>query len=115
MSMHCRCFECKGHRKLFLCTVRSHLINNGRDPYFRVWKGPGVNNSSDEEWENNGTSVNQRPHVPLDFHVNTRDMVDNAFLEEPCPQEVDDIVEEVVADAFVLGNSVHVECRGNFR
>jgi hypothetical protein len=39
-------------------------------------------------------------------------MVDNAFLEEPFPQEVEDIVEDVVTDAFALGDSVHAECSG---
>jgi hypothetical protein len=90
--------------------VRSHLIKNGRDPSFRVWRRPGVRDSSDEEWENSGRSVNQHPHVPLDSHVNTKDMVDNAFLEEPFPQEVEDIVQDVVTDAFALGDFMHAEC-----
>ena len=111
-SMHYPCCECKGYRKLLLHTVCLHLIKNGRDPYFRVWRRPGVRDLSHEEWENSGTSLNQRPHVPLDSHVNKRDMVDNAFLEEPRPQEVDDIAEEVVADAFTLGDFVHAECSG---
>ena len=38
--------------------------------------------------------------------------MDNAFLEEPLPQEVEDIVEEVVTDAFALGDSVYAECGG---
>ena len=109
-TMHCPCSECKGRRKLLLRTVRSHLIKNGRHPCFRVWRGPGARDSSDEEWEDSGTSANQRPTVPLDSHVNTRDMVDNAFLAEPPPREVDDAVEEVVADAFALADSVHAEC-----
>jgi hypothetical protein len=82
-SMHCPYSECKGHKKLVLCIVCSHLIKYGRDPNFRVRRGSGVRNSSDEEWKNSGRSVNQCPRVPLDSHVNTRDMVDNAFLEEP--------------------------------
>jgi hypothetical protein len=53
--------------------------------------------------------VNQRPRVSLDSHVNTKDMVDNAFLEEPFPQEVEDILQDVVTDAFALGEPVHVK------
>ena len=56
--------------------------------------------------------MNQRLRIPLDSHVNTRDMVDNAFLEEPFFQEVEDIVEDVVMDAFVLGDFVYAECSG---
>jgi hypothetical protein len=33
-----------------LCTVREHLIRNKRDPNFRVWKGLGMRDSSNEEW-----------------------------------------------------------------
>jgi hypothetical protein len=69
-NMHCPCSECKGRRKLLLRIVHSHLIKNGRDPSFRVWKGPGVRDSSDEEWKNSGRSVNQHLRVPLDSHVN---------------------------------------------
>jgi glycerol-3-phosphate cytidylyltransferase-like family protein len=109
-SMHCPCSEWKGCKKLLLHIVHSHLIKNARDPSFQVWRGPGVRDSSDEEWKNSGRSMNQRPRIPLDSHVNTRDMVDDAFLEEPLSLEVEDIVQDIVMDAFALGDSVHAEC-----
>jgi hypothetical protein len=31
--------------------VREYLIYNGRDPKYKVWKGPSHRNSSDKEWE----------------------------------------------------------------
>jgi hypothetical protein len=37
-------------------------------------------------------------------------MVDNAFMEEPLPPDVEDIVHDVVTAAFDLGDSVHEEC-----
>jgi hypothetical protein len=87
------------------------LIRHGRDPTFRVWKGPGVKDSSDEEWEEHMQRSNQRPPQRLDPQVNTRGMVKNAFIEEPLPEEVEEIVWAVVMDAFTLGDSVTEECR----
>jgi hypothetical protein len=37
-------------------------------------------------------------------------MVDNVFLEEPLPTEVEDIVVDIVTCAFALGDSIHEEC-----
>jgi hypothetical protein len=31
--------------------VKEHLIHNGEDPRYRVWRGSGNKNSSNEEWE----------------------------------------------------------------
>jgi hypothetical protein len=69
-----------------------------------------VRDSSDDEWENSARSANLRTSVPLDSNINTRDMVDNAFIEEPLPADVEDVVHDVVTAAFELGDSVHREC-----
>jgi hypothetical protein len=37
-------------------------------------------------------------------------MVDNAFLEEPLPPDIEEIVHDVVTGAFDLGDAVHEEC-----
>jgi hypothetical protein len=37
-------------------------------------------------------------------------MVDNAFMKEPLPPDVEEIVHDVVTRAFDLGDSVHEEC-----
>jgi len=50
-KMQCPCAKCEGTgRMVLLRTVRNHLILNGRHPLFRVWKGPGPTDHSDEEW-----------------------------------------------------------------
>jgi hypothetical protein len=69
-----------------------------------------VRDSSDDEWENSARSANLRTSVPLDSNINTRDMVDNAFIEEPLPLDVEDVVHDVVTAAFELGDFVHGEC-----
>jgi hypothetical protein len=108
--MRCPCSECQGTRRLLLRTVRKHLIRNGRDPTFMVWKGPGVRDSSDEEWEDDSRRRVSPLKLEIDSQVNTRDMVDNVILEEPLPTEMEDIVADVVTYAFVLGDSIHEEC-----
>jgi hypothetical protein len=37
-------------------------------------------------------------------------MVDNAFLEEPLPPDVEDVVHDVVTSTFDLADSIHEEC-----
>ena len=49
-KMRCPCAKCEGRGRLVLLrTVRDHLVLNGRHPLFRVWKGPGQTDHSDEE------------------------------------------------------------------
>ena len=45
--------------------VREHLICNGRHSEFRIWRGPGDRDSSDEEWEADfwTPSAQQSAHV----------------------------------------------------
>jgi hypothetical protein len=113
--MHCPCSKCQGHRKLLVHPVREYLILNGWDPNFRVWRGPGARDSSDEEWEGHMRARNLRLPVKLDYHVDTRGMVDNAFLEEPLPSDVEEIVHDEVTGAFDLGDVVHEECNDSSR
>jgi hypothetical protein len=110
---HCPCSKCQGCRKLLVRTVREHLILNGRDPNFRMWKGLGTRDSFDEEREGHMRTRNQRLPVELDSHVDTRGMVDNAFLKEPLPSDVEEIVHDVVTGAFDLGDAVHEECNNS--
>jgi hypothetical protein len=113
--MQCPCIECHGHRKLLLKIVREYLILNGRDPNFRVWRGPGKRDLSDEEWEGNMCTRNQQLQVEPNSQVDMRRMVDNAFMEEPFPPDVEEIVHDVVTGAFDLGDSVHEECNDGSR
>jgi hypothetical protein len=49
--IHFPCTKCKGGNFFTLTNVREHLIHNGRELFFRVWKGPSTRDSIDEEWE----------------------------------------------------------------
>jgi hypothetical protein len=53
---------------------------------------------------------NQWLQVEPDSQVDTGHMVDNAFMEEPLPPDVEEIVHDVVTRAFDLKDSVHEEC-----
>src|SRR5665811_681349 len=50
-KLHCPCNNCKGRKRLLLKNVRNHLLRHGRHPDCRIWRGPGTQASSDEEWE----------------------------------------------------------------
>src|SRR5665213_1006027 len=49
--IRCPCSKCKGRVQCSLEKVKEHLIQYGREPTFRLWRGPGDRDSSDEEWE----------------------------------------------------------------
>ncbi len=50
-KIRCPCPKCEGRGKLVLLRiVRNHLVLNGRYPLFRVWKGPGPIDHSNEKW-----------------------------------------------------------------
>jgi hypothetical protein len=36
---------------VYLNNVKEHLIQNGKEPSFRVWKGINIRDPLDEEWE----------------------------------------------------------------
>ena len=69
--MQCPCSKCQGTQRLLLRTVRKYLIRNGRDPTFRMWKGPGVQDSSDEEWEDDSRKWVFSLQLEIDSQVNT--------------------------------------------
>lgn len=57
--------------------MKDHLIKNGREPTFKVWKGPGNIDGSDEEWEHEF----RRLSIPHDGQINERLDI-HAMLEE---------------------------------
>jgi len=89
-KMRCPCAKCEGMgRMVLLRTVRNHLILNGRHPLFRVWKGPGPTDHSNEEWvEASRAAVNPmgtKVEVQVvDEAVNVNQLLDDLFqmLEE---------------------------------
>ena len=56
---------------------------------------------------------NQWLPLELNSHVDKWGMVDNAFLEEPLPPDVVEIVHDVVISDFDLGDTVHEECNNS--
>jgi len=60
-KMRCPCAKCEGRGRLVLLrTIRNHLVLNGRHPLFRVWKGLGQTDHSDEECvEASRAAINQ--------------------------------------------------------
>lgn len=49
--IHCPCTKCKGCLSYKLENVKDHLIHNGRDVRFQVWRGLDNRDSLNEEWE----------------------------------------------------------------
>jgi hypothetical protein len=113
-QLHCPCRKCKGQRRLQLQTVRDHLVQNGRDSEFRVWRGPRERHSSDEEWEEEFWRPEQQPQETLDAHIDTRGMIHNTFEERDEPDPGYSRVQEVVADAFTMADNIHDECRSAY-
>lgn len=65
-------------------TVEKHLMENGRHPSLRRWRGPGARNNSDDEWDDhvrsNGASV---PRCPVDRNVGLQRMFENVNAIPP--------------------------------
>lgn len=77
--VHCPCYRCKGRVQCSLAKVKDHLISNGREPTFRVWRGPGARDSSDNEWEQEFRRP-PRPHEgQFDIGLDMHGMVEDAF------------------------------------
>jgi hypothetical protein len=49
--IHCPYIKCEGHFSYKLENVKDHLIHNGRDASFRVWRGPCNRIYLNEKWE----------------------------------------------------------------
>jgi hypothetical protein len=94
-----------------LATVREHLIQNGRDPEFRVQRGPGNRDSSDEEWEQDFWSPEEERPKPLDQQIDARDMIDDTFEECDDANVGEDRLQEAVAAAFAVADNIHHEFR----
>jgi hypothetical protein len=98
---------------LRLTIVREHLIQNGRDSEFRVWRDPGDRDSSDEEWEQEFWRPEQQPTEALNEQIDTRNMINNTLQECDDPIPLEERLQEVVAEAFIVGDNIHNECRSS--
>jgi hypothetical protein len=50
-KIRCPCPKCEGRGRLVLLrTVKNHLVLNKKHPQFKVWKGLGPTDHSNEKW-----------------------------------------------------------------
>ena len=100
--IHCPCAKCKGRVQCSLAKVRIHLIQHGREPTYRIWRGPGDRDSSDEEWELEfKTTQRTFEKEPMDAGFEVRSMVEDAFQEIDEQQHpLEETIQEIVMDAF---------------
>ena len=127
-KLHCPCTNCRGRKRLFIRNVREHLIEHGRHPESRIWRGPGARDSSDEEWEHQfwgtieaerggrhevgdtGAPIAQRTNG-VDATVDTRGMVEQALPTVDVQANSGERLAEEVRDAFGIADAVHEEFR----
>jgi hypothetical protein len=96
-----------------VATVREHLLRNNRHADFRVWRGPGSRDSSDDEWEQSFWVPTTHRTGEVDVQVDTRRMVEETFQNANDTFILEERVQEVVVDAFVVADAVHDNCMGD--
>jgi hypothetical protein len=98
--------KCSRHRLYTNPNVKEHLIHNGWDSSFKVWRGPCSKDISNEEWEEHFRVLIRQQTQDLDFAFDMRAMVANAFQQTNDPMVLEartlDVMEETfkVADGF---------------
>ena len=100
--IRCPCSKCKGRVQCSLEKVKEHLILYSREPAFRLWRGPGDRDSSDEEWESEFKTV---PRVNedgrMDVGLEVRSMVEDVFQEiDHQEHPLEETLQDIVMDAF---------------
>jgi hypothetical protein len=100
--IRCPCAKCKGRVQRSLEKVKDHLIQHGREPTFRVWRGPGDRDSSDEEWEQEfKTPRRTQGNDDMDEGFEVRAMVEDVFQEiDEQEHPLEETIHEIVVDAF---------------
>jgi hypothetical protein len=76
---------------------------------FRVWRGPGVTDSSDEEWEEEFWRPAQSKEAEVDAQVDTQEMLHDAFQSTKDPTDMEERVRQEVLQAFTATNDVYEE------
>ena len=102
--IRCPCSKCKGRVQCSLEKVQDHLIQYGREPTYRLWRGPGDRDSSDEEWEQEFKTLRvTHEDGGMDAGVEVRAMVQDAFQKIDTQEHpLEEIVQEIVMDAFTV-------------
>jgi hypothetical protein len=78
-QIHCPCTKCKGRFSYTLTNVRNHIIHNGRDASFRVWRRPGDKDSSNEQWEEDSRFPTRQQTQEHDSRINIQGIMVDAF------------------------------------
>lgn len=86
--------------------MKEHLIHNGQDPSFRVWRGPGSKDSIDEEWEEHLKVLARQQTHELDFAIDMRAMVADAFQQTDDPMVLDVRALDIVGEAFRVSDGL---------
>ena len=79
--LHCPCCRCKGRVQCSLAKVKDHLINNGREPAFEVWRGPGVREASDDEWKEEFRRPSEAHDGQFDVGLDMQRLVEDVFQQ----------------------------------
>jgi hypothetical protein len=90
-----------------VATVREHLLRNNRHADFRVWRGPGSRDSSDDEWEQSFWVPTTHRTGKADVQVDMRRMVEETFQNANDTFILEERMQEVVVDAFAVADAVH--------
>jgi len=88
-------------------TIKNHLICNGQHNTFRVWRGLGERDSSNDEWEEDFWSPAMTHEPQLDVDINICQMVDDVFNTINNVGAVEERAHDVVMEAFTMANNVH--------
>jgi hypothetical protein len=96
-----------------VATVREHLLRNNRHADFRVWRGPGSRDSSDDEWEQSFWIPTTHRIGEVDVQVDMRHMVEETFQNANNTFILEERVQEVVVDVFAVADAVHDNCMGD--
>ncbi len=89
--------------------VRNHLILNGRDPSFRVWRGLGDRDSSYEEWEIECKKPIKHQNLEFDLQTNIRAMVEDVLQQVNEPMALEERIMEIVEEVFVVLDGLQKE------
>jgi hypothetical protein len=76
---------------------------------FKVWRGPGDRNISDEEWEEQFWRLPDPHHGEVDVEVDTREMLNDVFQSTDDPVDLEERVWDEVMVAFTAADRAHEE------
>jgi hypothetical protein len=102
--------QSKGRVQCSLAKVKDHLIHFGREPAFRVWRGPETRDAFDDEWEQEFRRPCGENEGQFDGGLDMSGMVADAFLqcdEPPTPQPpLEEQLEHIVMETLTIADEL---------